>query len=105
MKINKIIIAIAFLPLISIAQEAKSQNNPVPVVPVMQDINQSPASKQSFKSPIKPAQKKETQETDKQKQEEKNQDLILEVQYRQFVLFEWFLIFHLLEYRHQHHWQ
>jgi hypothetical protein len=26
MKINKIIIAIAFLPLISIAQEAKSQN-------------------------------------------------------------------------------
>jgi hypothetical protein len=28
MKINKIIIAIAFLPLISIAQEAKSQNNP-----------------------------------------------------------------------------
>ncbi|CAC9979749.1 hypothetical protein [uncultured Gammaproteobacteria bacterium] len=70
MKINKIIIAIAFLPLISIAQEAKSQNNPVPVVPVMQDINQSPASKQSFKSPIKPAQKKETQETDKQKQEE-----------------------------------
>jgi hypothetical protein len=30
MKINKIIIAIAFLPLISIAQEAKSQNNPVP---------------------------------------------------------------------------
>jgi hypothetical protein len=35
MKINKIIIAIAFLPLISIAQEAKSQNNPVPVVPVL----------------------------------------------------------------------
>jgi hypothetical protein len=34
----------------------------------MQDINQSPASKQSFKSPIKPAQKKEIQETDKQKQ-------------------------------------
>jgi len=70
----KIIIAIAFLPLISIAQEAKSQNNPVPVVPVMQDINQSPASKQSFKSPIKPAQKKEIQETDKQKQEDQKQD-------------------------------
>jgi hypothetical protein len=28
-------------------------------------LNQSPASKQSFESPIKPAQKKETQETDK----------------------------------------
>jgi small-conductance mechanosensitive channel len=51
-----------------------SQNNPVPVVPVMQDINQSPASKQSFKSPIKPAQKKEIQETDKQKQEDQKQE-------------------------------
>jgi hypothetical protein len=41
----------------------KQPLNRLPVVPVMQDINQSPASKQSFKSPIKPAQKKETQET------------------------------------------
>jgi preprotein translocase subunit SecF len=37
-------------------------------------INQSPASKQSFKSPIKPAQKKEIQETDKQKQEDQKQE-------------------------------